>query len=169
MERVFNVRRALDDTGTTAVAAWDRYNALLRVPLPNAVAGVLFGGFWVALALGLLDFAFYLAMTARRRANAFAVLRALGWKAERLWGMLTVEQAALVAPALIIGVGLGGVLAYLLLPFLALIGDETLRFPMGQIGMLLVALVVGFAALLSWAAVTLRRMSVNQMLRAGDE
>ncbi len=107
---------------------------LLHEPLPNAIVGVLFAGFWVSLALGLLDFGVYLVITAARRATAFAVLRALGWHRSRVWGLLTVEQTALVAPALVIGVLLGGVLAYLLLPFLALLGDEALRLPLAQIG-----------------------------------
>ncbi|MEO8394896.1 MAG: hypothetical protein ABI700_18010, partial [Chloroflexota bacterium] len=56
-----------------ATYAWDSYNGLRREPLPNAITGMLFAGFWVSLGLGLLDFGFYLAMTARRRATSFAV------------------------------------------------------------------------------------------------
>ncbi len=149
--------------------AWDRYNQLLREPLPNAVIGVLFAGFWVSLALGLLDFGVYLTLTASRRATSFAVLRALGWQRSRVWGLLTIEQTALVAPALLIGVLLGGVLAYLLLPFLALFGDETLHLPLTQIGGLLLALIVGFGALLTGAALTISRANVSQVLRMGEE
>ena len=148
---------------------WDLYNLLLREPLPNGIIGVLYAGFWVSLLLGLLDFGFYLAMTAARRATSFAVLRALGWRGSRVWGLLTIEQAALVAPALAIGVLLGGALAYLLLPFLALFGDETLRFPLTEIGGLLLALVIGFAVLLTGAASVLAQIKVGQVLRSGEE
>ncbi len=145
--------------------AWDLYNELRREPLPNAITGMLFAGFWVSLGLGLLDFGFYLAMTARRRATSFAVLRAMGWNAGKVWGLLTVEQATLVTPALIVGVAVGVGLAYVLLPFLALLGGASLRFPAAEIGGLLLALVIGFAILLGATAVALQRMSLNQVLR----
>ncbi|MBN8637196.1 MAG: FtsX-like permease family protein [Anaerolineae bacterium] len=151
--------------GHPVLYANDRYNALRREPLPNAITGMLFTGFWVSLGLGLLDFGFYLAMTARRRATSFAVLRALGWNSNKLWRLLTVEQAALITPALVIGVLLGGLLAYLLLPFLALLGGETLQFPLLEITYLLIALVVAFALLLGITAAYLQRMSINQVLR----
>ncbi|MEP7293113.1 MAG: FtsX-like permease family protein, partial [Chloroflexota bacterium] len=154
---------------TQAVYAWDRYNGLRREPLPNAITGMLFAGFWVSLGLGLLDFAFYLAMTARRRATSFAVLRAMGWNSRKVWGLLTVEQAALVTPALVVGVALGALLAYLLLPFLALLGGEALRLPFDQIGGLLVALVFAFALLLGITARFIQRMSVHTVLRLGEE
>ncbi len=149
----------------TVLFAYDVYNALRREPLPNAITGMLFTGFWVSLGLGLLDFAFYLAMTARRRATSFAVLRALGWHSQKLWGLLTVEQAALITPALLVGVLLGGLLAYLLLPFLALLGGETLQFPIPEISQLLIVLVLAFALLLGTTVIFLQRMSVNQVLR----
>ncbi len=149
--------------------AWTTYNLLVRQPLPNAVVGVLYAGFWVSLALALLDFGFYLAMTVSRRATSFAVLRAFGWQRAQVWGLLIFEQAALVVPALVIGLGLGVMLAYLLAPFLALFGDETLRFPMAQIGVLYVVLVIGFAALLAGTAVIISRVGVGQALRSGEE
>ena len=151
--------------GRNAIYADDLYNALRREPLPNAITGMLFAGFWVSLGLGLLDFGFYLAMTARRRATSFAVLRALGWHSGKLWRLLTVEQAALITPALVVGVLLGGLLSYLLLPFLALLGGETLQFPIFEITRLLIALVIAFALLLTATAAYLQRMSLNQVLR----
>jgi ABC-type lipoprotein release transport system permease subunit/ABC-type multidrug transport system fused ATPase/permease subunit len=154
---------------TDAAFAWEPYNQLLREPLPAAIAGMLYAGFWVSLLLSLLDFGFYLAVTARRRSLGFAVLRALGWNANHLWVLLVVEQTALVIPALLVGVALGAALAYVILPFLALVGGETLKLPvLGLIG-LLVALVVGFGILLLGTALRLRKLNVNQVLRSGEE
>jgi ABC-type antimicrobial peptide transport system permease subunit len=149
--------------------AWDRYNVLLREPLPAAVAGMFYAGFWVSLILSLLDFGFYLAMTIRRRSVGFAVLRALGWDARHLWNMLVAEQAALVIPALVVGVLLGVVLAYIVLPFLALVGGSTLQMPLVGLSALLIALLAGFALLSIGAAWYLRRLNVNQWLRVGEE
>ena len=149
--------------------AWTRYGEIQREPLPSAVAGMLFAGFWVSLALSLLDFGFYLIVTARQRLFTFGVLRALGWNAGHIWRLLLIEQVALIAPALIIGSLIGAGLAYLLLPFLALVGSETLQLPwLDLLGMLL-ALIVSFTILMGLAAIFLRRMSVNQVLRLGEE
>ncbi|GAB4569494.1 MAG: hypothetical protein Kow0077_02120 [Anaerolineae bacterium] len=154
---------------TEVLYAWDRYNALQREPLPNAITGMLFAGFWVSLALSVLDFAFYLAVTARRRAISFAVLQALGWDARHIWSVLAAEQTALVIPALVIGVLLGALLAYLMLPFLELVGGQALRFPAGSVAGLLVVLVAVFGVLLALTAIFLRRQSVHQVLRMGEE
>jgi ABC-type antimicrobial peptide transport system permease subunit len=149
--------------------AWDRYNQLLREPLPAAIAGMLYAGFWVSLLLSLLDFAFYLAVTARRRSLGFAVLRALGWNVNNIWALLVAEQAALVVPALLVGIVLGAALAYVILPFLALVGGETLRLPVPALIGLLATLLIGFGILSFGAAWWLRRLKVNQVLRLGEE
>lgn len=149
--------------------AWDRYGEIQREPLPSAVEGMLYAGYWVSLLLSLLDFAFYLVVTARQRLFTFAVLRSLGWNAGHIWRLLFIEQITLITPALIIGSVIGAGLAYLLLPFLALVGGETLQLPwLSVIGLLLV-LVLSFTILMGIAAVFLRRMSVNQVLRLGEE
>ncbi len=149
--------------------AWDRFNEIQREPLPNSVTGMLFAGFWVSLALSVLDFGFYLAVTARRRAVSFAILQSMGWESRNIWSQLAVEQAALIAPALLVGVALGGALAYLLLPFLELVGGEALRFPLLEVGGLLLALVISFSLLLGMTALFLRRRQVHQVLRMGEE
>lgn len=154
---------------TQTTWAWDRYGEIEREPLPSAVAGMLFAGFWISLLLSLLDFAFYLVVTARQRLFTFAVLRSLGWNAGHLWQLLLFEQIALIVPALIVGSLIGLGLAYLLLPFLALEGGETLRLPWLSLAGLLLALIGSFSILMAVAAIFLRRMSVNQVLRLGEE
>lgn len=154
---------------TDVTYAWDQYNVLLREPLPAALAGMLYAGFWVSLLLSLLDFAFYLVVTARRRSLGFAVLQALGWNINNIWALLIAEQAALIIPALLVGVALGVVLAYVILPFLALVGGETLRLPALNLIVLLLTLLIGFGILSFGAARWLRRLNVNQVLRLGEE
>jgi len=165
------LRRALASmSGVRGVSyAWDRYGEIQREPLPSAVAGMLYAGFWISLLLALLDFAFYLVVTARQRAFSFGVLRALGWDAGHLWRLLLIEQAVLITPALVVGSLIGLGLAYLLLPFLALAGGETLKIPWLNLAGMLAALVGSFTALMAAAAIVVRRMSVNQVLRLGEE
>ncbi|GAB4529017.1 MAG: hypothetical protein OHK0046_48560 [Anaerolineae bacterium] len=148
-----------------ATFAWDIYQQTQREPLPNALTGMLFASFWVSLGLSLLDFAFYMAVTARRRAVSFAVLRSIGWDARNIWGLLTVEQAAFITPALVVGVVLGIVMAYLILPFLGLIGGQTLQLPLGDVLVLVGVLIIAFTLLLSITAYALRRASLNEILR----
>ncbi len=152
-----------------AVYAWDYYVELLREPLPAAVAGMLYAGFWVSLWLSLLDFGFYLAVTAKRRALGFAVLRALGWNARNIWTLLAAEQVTLILPALAVGISLGALLAYIILPFLTLFGGVALNLPNDGVVGVVMALAVGFGALLVAVAWWLRRMEINRALRLGEE
>ncbi|MCC7209210.1 MAG: ABC transporter permease, partial [Anaerolineae bacterium] len=149
--------------------AWEPYVVKLGEPLPAAITGILYAGFWVSLVLSLLDFGYYLAVTARRRALSYAVLRALGWKAAAAWSQMAIEQALLVVPALLVGVVFGILFAYLILPFLALAGGATLALPGGGVAVLLAALLVGFGLLTSAASLYLARLNVNQTLRLGEE
>ena len=157
------------DAVTEVAFAWDRFSEILREPLPSGVAGMLFAGFWISFILSLLDFAFYIAVTAKQRSFTFGVLRSLGWNSNNIWQMLLVEQIALVLPALIVGSLLGAGLAYLLLPFLSLVGGSTLRIPLLDLSLLIATLVGGFVILLVFTALWLRQMSVNQVLRLGEE
>lgn len=154
---------------TSVSFAWDRFSAILREPLPSGVAGMLFAGFWVSFILSLLDFAFYIVVTAKQRSFTFGVLRSLGWNANNIWQMLLIEQITLVIPAIIIGSLLGAGLAYLLLPFLSLVGGATLQIPIVSVLLLILTLVIGFVILLVFTAMWLRQMSVNQVLRLGEE
>ena len=151
--------------GTDVNYAWDVYSQLQRDPLPNAITGILFAGFWVSLALILINFTFYQALSAKQRAATFAVLQAIGWERNRLWRMLTVENATFITPALIIGVMLGVAISYLILPFMALIGGQTLKVPADDVLMLLIVLVVCFSLLLSITVIRLQRIKPNEALR----
>ncbi len=154
---------------STSTFAWERFSAILRDPLPSGVAGMLFAGFWVSFILSLLDFAFYIVVTAKQRSFTFGVLRSLGWNANNIWQMLLIEQITLVIPAIIIGSILGAGLAYLLLPFLSLVGGATLQVPILSVLILIFTLMMGFVILLIFTALWLRQMSVNQVLRLGEE
>lgn len=148
--------------------AWDRYMVFLRAPLPNAISGVLFAGFWVSLLLSLMDFAFYLLVTIRQRQASFATLRALGWSQQRLPQLLLMEQVLFITPALVIGVLAGLLLAGLIVPFLALAGNQPLQIPLLDIGLIVTVLVLSFYAIIRAASTILRRMELTQVMRFGD-
>jgi hypothetical protein len=147
--------------------AWDRFNAIQRAPLANAITGMLFAGFWVSLSLIVLDFGFYLAMTLRRRASSFAILRSMGWGQQHLLRTLTLEQAAFITPALVVGLLAGITIGSLLLPFLTVNETSILRIPADQILLLLTALIAVIAVLVLAAANYLRRIRLNEAIREG--
>jgi len=156
------------DGFVSADYAWVQFSAIQRDPLSNAVTGMLFAGFWVSLFLSLLDFAFYMAITIRRRALSFATLQAIGWNENNLLNLLLVEQLIFISPALIIGIFFGMLLATIILPFLALIGSLQLQIPIVSILLMLVVLALSFVVILRIAAFTLRRLSLNQVMRFGE-
>ncbi|QPC81386.1 ABC transporter permease [Phototrophicus methaneseepsis] len=148
--------------------AWDRYTELQREPLPNAVTGMLYAGFWVSLILSLIDFGFYLAVTIQQRSLTFATLLAMGWPTRAVVRMLLIEQAAFVVPSLVIGLLIGGVLAYLLLPLLGLLGTLALQVPILPIAALGAILIGAFVLMLWLMAGVLRRAQVATMMRFGE-
>jgi ABC-type antimicrobial peptide transport system permease subunit len=148
--------------------AWARFSEIQRDPLSNAVTGMLFAGFWVSLFLSLMDFAFYMAITIRRRALAFATLQAIGWNEQNLLNLLLVEQIAFITPALIIGIFFGMLLATIILPFLSLVGSLELQIPILSILILIGVLALSFALILRFAAFALRRLSLTQVMRFGE-
>lgn len=145
--------------------AWDQFNLLQRDPLSNAITGILFAGFWISLGLILLDFTFYMAVTIRQRASSFAVLRAMGWNRNKIWGLLLFEQVAFITPALIVGFAFGMLLAYLILPFLGIEGISYLQLPIVTFALLVVVLIASFGVILMIFGILLGRLAINQMLR----
>lgn len=148
--------------------AWLRYSEIQRDSLTNAVTGMLFVGFWVSLVLSLLDFGFYMTMTIRRRSLSFATLRAIGWNENNLLRLLLIEQIIFIAPAMVIGIVFGILLATIILPFLGLIGSLQLQIPYIAIISLVVVLLVSFTLILGLTALTLRRLSLNKIMRFGE-
>jgi ABC-type antimicrobial peptide transport system permease subunit len=148
--------------------AWFRYTEIQRDPLANSLTGILFAAFWISLLLSLLDFGFYMAVTIRKRALAFATLQAIGWDGRDMLKLLLIEQTAFITPALIIGVIFGFLLAALILPFLALVGGVGLQIPLAGIIGLLLVLIVSYSLILYVTASVLRRFNINNIMRFGE-
>ena len=148
--------------------AWVRYSEIQRDPLANTLTGILFAAFWLSLLLSLLDFAFYMHVNIRRRSIDFAALRAIGWRERNLLNLLMIEQAAFIVPALVIGVLLGILLAYMVLPFLVFAGALGLQIPGRSIAGLVGILVSSFFFILRVVAVILRRTSLSDTMRFGE-
>lgn len=161
---------AQPNSGVLAVhTAFNQREILRREPLANAFAGILFGGFWVALVLSLVGLGFYLMLTARRRMVSFSVLRALGWSGRDVWRLLVIEQLSLALPAVVVGIALGVQLAALVRRFIPLVAGTTLVVPPGELAVMVIGLGIGLALLLLGTGLWLQKRQLARTLRLGGE
>ncbi|HET7168083.1 MAG TPA: FtsX-like permease family protein [Candidatus Limnocylindrales bacterium] len=170
------LRAALADVPTVgSIVSRDEVLADDRAaPLVGAVGQ----GFLVALgaagAYAGLAVVAVIALDAGRRARELAFLRTLGLADRQAVGLTVVEHAPPALLSLVIGLGLGLVVAWLLVPGLGLdafIGPDApvvLSVDWGSVGLVVVAVlavVVGMVVASSWLA---RRLDPSQALRIGD-
>ena len=112
--------RARVDPGAAIVTAADRESALLADPIPRGVIGVLGLGSWAALIFAAIGFVVSATVSTRERLGEFALLRALGLSGRQLSLWLALEHTFLLVAGILAGLGLGALLAWLVLPFATL-------------------------------------------------
>ena len=108
------------DRDATIVTAAAREEALLADPIPRGVIGVLGLGSWAALIFAAIGFIVSATVSTRERLGEFALLRALGLSGRQLSIWLALEHAFLLVTGIVAGIGLGVLLAWLVLPFATL-------------------------------------------------
>ena len=89
--------------------------ALRAFPLAVGLRSASLLGYILATVISLGGFAAHLVFIISQRRSQFAVLRAIGWDSNQLYGLLLLEQMVLVLSGLILGTGLGVLLAWLTL------------------------------------------------------
>lgn len=166
-------------------AAVDRYGALVALSSREAVlagtrgqplVGAVRTGFGLATAVAIVYALAVVALAARQAAVArrreLAVLQAIGASPRSLLGLLALELVPLVATALIAGLGLGLLIAALVVPELdvgRLVGLEGTASLAGEPGVLLAvaaAPVLGAVAALAIGASAARRVDLAAATRA---
>jgi putative ABC transport system permease protein len=150
------------------------YAALHDAPLVGAVGR----GFVVALAVAAgyaaLAVVAVIALDATRRARESAFLRTLGLTDRQLVGLTVVEHAPPVTLALLIGVGLGLGVAWLLAPGLELAvfidpgAPVVLQVDWGTVIVVVVAIVLVVAVAIGASSWLGRRLDASQALRIGE-
>jgi hypothetical protein len=159
-----------------ALTAEEVQAELTTDPLFVGLIGLLFVAFGVAMTLSAVSLFTYTALTAAARRGEFAVLRALGLRMRGVVMAVVLEQAVVLIIAVALGIGLGVLLSDRVLPTLA-IGmagqGVTPPFRVQFEGGAMVAyavLLVGLLAAISLVNLLLiRRMSLTQTLRYGEE
>ena len=89
--------------------------ALRAFPLAVGLRSASLLGYVLATVISLGSFAAHLVFITSQRRSQFAVLRAIGWDSNQLYGLLLLEQLVLVLSGLLLGTGLGILLAWLTL------------------------------------------------------
>jgi hypothetical protein len=138
--------------------------------------GALSLGYVAAALFAALGFLVNAAVSSWARLREFALLRAVGLSPSQLSGWLSVENAILVFISLVGGTALGLAMAWLILPVISLTQGGTPTVPVSTVvvpwlsvsvleGSSLVVLLLAIGGL----ALAIRRVSLGQVLRLGEE
>ncbi|MDQ3492333.1 MAG: ABC transporter permease [Chloroflexota bacterium] len=148
----------------------------LADPIALGVIGALSLGAAAAALFGAIGFVVSAAVAARERLSEFALLRALGLSTRQLSTWLSLENAFLLLVSLVIGVGLGAVLAWVVLPTVTLTAQATtvvppvrVILPWHVIATLALLALVSLAVSAFAASRLLRRVGLGTLLRMGAE
>jgi hypothetical protein len=153
-----------------------RTAALQTDPVALGILGALLLGVIAAAAFAAIGFAVSTSVAARERMTEFAVLRALGLAPRQLAAWLSLENAILVVVSLVLGTGLGLVIAWVVLPFVTLtqagvspVPGLRISIPWGQIALLEGVALVSLTLTVAVLATVLRRIGLGSALRIGED
>jgi hypothetical protein len=145
-------------------------------PIALGMVGALALGSAAAWFFAALGFVVSAVVAARERLSEFALLRALGLSRRQLAMSLSLENAFLLLISLAVGVALGAVLSWVVLPSVTLTAQGTPPLPAARVALpwdALALLAVFGAVLLGVTLLVLRRLSsdagLGSLLRMGEE
>ena len=159
-----------------SVTLADELRKLRTDPLALGLLGLMYLAFVVALTLSVVGLLTYAALTTQARRAEFGVLRALGLSALRVVQGLALEQLFVMGVGVALGALLGGVLAWQVVPTLALgAAGEGVTPPfvmrVGARRLLEYAALMGgvLGLVLASSLLLVRQLSIARTLRLGDE
>ena len=162
--------------GATIVSRIETRDRLTTEPLAVAMIGALSLGFVIAGLFAVIGLAVSASMSARQRRGEFALLRALGLSPRQLSGWLWVENASVVAVAVVAGTALGLVIGWVVLPFVTVSAAGGAPFPPVVVdvpwsNVLLLTLVSAGALVVTLLVLvrSIRRAGIGSVLRMGEE
>ena len=168
--------RAAPYESIEAISTPERTAALQTDPVALGILGALALGVAAAAAFAGIGFAVSTSVAARERLTEFAVLRALGLSPRQLAGWLSLENVILVAVSLVIGTGLGLLIAWVVLPFVTLtqagsapLPGLVITIPWGQVLLLESVALGALAVTVAILALVLRRVGLGSALRIGED
>lgn len=172
-------REALLARGVQAEGIFDRRAIRAGQEADPLVAasweGILFLSFGAVLILTGLGFAVYATMAAQARALEFAILRTMGYSSRQVLGLVSFEQAFVIAAGVAVGTFLGFPLGRLMIGYLGVTesGSEPVPPLVSQVSwpaVLTVYLLLAavFAATIAALAAVYTRLAVHRALRIGE-
>ncbi len=157
------------------VSRSERERALLNDPVSLGVIGALALGFVVAAAFAAVGFAASAAAAARTRVLEFAVMRSLGLGTRQLSRWIALESGLVVVLSLLGGTALGLLVAWLVLPYVALgtsgaapVPPVRLAVPWATVLWLELALLGALVAVAVVQVGLVRRIRLAPTLRSGE-
>jgi ABC-type antimicrobial peptide transport system permease subunit len=162
--------------GAAIASRIETRDRLTTEPLAVAMIGALSLGFVIAGLFAVIGLAVSASVSARQRRGEFALLRALGLSPRQLSGWLWVENASVVAVAVVAGTALGLVIGWVVLPFVTVSAAGAAPFPpvVVDVPWPSVALLIGVSAgalviTLIVLVRAIRRAGIGSVLRMGEE
>lgn len=153
----------------------ERERSLLEDPIPLGVIGALALGFVVAAVFAAVGFAASATASARGRMLEFAVLRSLGLRTRQLSGWISIENGLVVALSLLGGTVLGLVVAWLVLPYVALgtageppVPPVIVSVPWKLVLLLELTLLGALALVAAFQVARIRALRPAPVLRSGE-
>ncbi len=164
------------DPGAKVVSRSALEHRLLTDPVALGVIGVLGLGSIAAMLFAAIGFVAAAAISTRERLGEFALLRALGLSGRELTAWLWFENAFLLVIGVVTGLGLGAILAYVVLPISTLTstGQAAVPSPVVELPPSAVVPVVGVAIIVFTATILVLRgqllqVRIGDVLRGRDE
>ncbi len=164
------------DPAGTIVARRTVEQGLLTDPVPLGVIGVLGLGSIAAMLFAAIGFVVAATIATRERMGEFALLRALGLSSRELSVWLWLENAFLLVVGIVAGLGLGALLAYVVLPVSTLTSSGAMVVPAPVVELPLAAvvpvIVVGLIVFVATMLVLrgqLLQVRIGDVLRGRDE
>ena len=174
-----SVAETLDEdpySSTSIGVREELHRDLLADPVALGLIGALAIGAVAAIVFAAIGFVVSATVSTRERLGEFALLQAIGLSHRQLSAWLTMENLFLLLVGLLVGTGLGLVLAWVVLPFVTLTQEATLAvppvevvFPWGIYGLLYIVAGIALAITVLVIGRLLGRVRVSGVLRAGGE
>ncbi len=151
-------------------------DGMRRDPVALGTVGAFWFGLFAAAVFAVVGFVVNAAVSARERAPEFAMVRALGLSSRQLATLLAAELTVLVVVSLVLGTGLGFVLAAVILPLITVtrtgadpVPELIVRYPWETVAALDAAVVGALAVTVGLVVLTLTRRGVDDLARLGAE
>ncbi len=132
--------------------------------------------FAAALITSAMGFLVHAYVSVRARQGQFALMRTIGFTLRQLLALVCLEQALLIAVGMALGTWMGGRLSSVMLPFLGHddLGAEVVppfivEVDWSALAVAYSAMALVFAVVIAGVVLFIRRMSLQRMLRLGEE